>query len=519
MVRKKKDGYLPIAVTSSDSTKIDSLIPVVGTEEIRETIKTGQRRMVSKADSVLREESRLLKADQQIMSRIHAVSDQYEKLCGAETADKLSAVSRAASLGTKSVTRWTIIAALCIIIFSLFFIGREITRDRKLQAQLLVAKENAERLAKTKEDFMANMSHEIRNPLNVISGFSAQLIKGNLDEKNKKQAEGIYRSSEFLIALVNDILDISKVKSGKLQLEKISFSLKDIRSDIENAFGTFARQKGLMFQVEIANELPATIVGDPVRFRQILFNLVSNALKFTSDGFISTKFDEAITADGSRKLVIRVIDSGIGIAKEKINLIFEEFEQADASVTRKYGGTGLGLSIIRVLVSEMKGTIKTESEYGKGTTFTITLPLEAGEAISLPKLSTQNFSKTYLQGKTILICDDDPMNRMLAAHLVKTHGGDVKEALGGKETLELLSKEKIDLILLDLEMPDMSGEETIALIRKLEEQSSSAVKIIAVTGRIKENIVKGEIDFADGYVQKPYKENGMLAEIGRVLAI
>lgn len=519
LARKKKGDYLPVAVTSPESTKkIDSLIPVVGTEEIKETIKTGQVRMESQADSVLREESRLLKADQQIMARIHAVSDQYEKLCGDETADKLSAVSRAASLGTKSVTRWTIVAALCIIISFLFFISRDILRNRKFQAQLLVAKENAERLAKTKEDFMANMSHEIRNPLNVISGFSAQLIKGNLDEKNRKQAEGIYRSSEFLIALVNDILDISKVKSGKLQLERISFALKDIRSDIENAFGTLARQKGLLFTVDIAKELPGTIIGDPVRFRQILFNLISNALKFTSDGFISTKFEEAIAADGSKKLVIRVMDSGIGIAKEKINLIFEEFEQADASVTRKYGGTGLGLSITRVLVSEMKGTIKTESEHGKGTTFTITLPLEAGESNGA-KLSTQNFSKIYLQGKTILICDDDPMNRMLAAHLVKTHSADVKEACGGKETLELLSKEKIDLILLDLEMPDMSGEETIALIRKLEEKSSSEVKIIAVTGRIRENIVKGEIDFVDGYVQKPYKENDMLAEIGRVLSI
>ncbi|CAN5909361.1 hypothetical protein BH11BAC7_BH11BAC7_05660 [soil metagenome] len=517
LIRKRKSGYSPIAVASPDSTRqTDSLIPVIGTQEIRETIKTGKIRIASETDSVLLEESRLLKADQQIMLRIHTVSDQYEELCGEETADKLSAVSKAATIGTQSVMRWTIIAAICIIIFFLFFICRDIFRNRELQAQLLIAKEHAERLAKTKEDFMANMSHEIRNPLNVISGFSARLREGNLSEKDKKQAEGIYRSSEFLIALVNDILDISKVKSGKLQLEKISFALKDIRSDIDNAFGGSAKQKGLLFTVTIAKELPEYIIGDPMRFRQILFNLISNAVKFTSEGFISIKFDVTNMQDGSKNLVLCVMDSGIGIAKEKINVIFEEFEQADASVTRKYGGTGLGLSITRVLVQQMNGTIQTESEHGKGTTFIITLPLEAGETIETSKTNAKVFSKTILNGKTILICDDDPMNRMLASHLVTTHNANVKEAGGGKETLEILSKEKIDLVLLDLEMPDMSGEETITLIRNLKDKNNSTVKIIAVTGRIKGS-AKGEIALVDGYVQKPYKENDMLLEITRVL--
>jgi signal transduction histidine kinase/ActR/RegA family two-component response regulator len=466
---------------------------------------------------LLREESRLLKADQQIMSRIHRVSDEYEKLCGKETTAKLKAVSVAASEGTQSVTRWTVVAALCIILFSVFFIGRDIIRNRKLQAQLQVAKENAERLAKTKEDFMANMSHEIRNPLNVISGFSRQLAKEELGEKNKKQAEGIYRSAEFLIALVNDILDISKVRSGKLQLEKIPFPLKDIRDDLENAFGMHAKEKGLTFTIEIAKELPEMIVGDPVRFRQILFNIVSNAVKFTDKGFVAITFDQQVQNDGTKKLQLRVADSGIGIAKDKISTIFEEFEQADSSITRKYGGTGLGLSITRVLVAEMKGAIMTKSEPGKGTTFTITLPLEAART-GMQKNGSLNFDNSLLSGKNILICDDDPMNRLITGHLVKAYQANVTEACGGKETLEILSKEKIDLLLIDLEMPDMNGEETIALIRKMEEKSKSNTRIIAVTGRNKSSFSNGKNILADGYVQKPFKEKDMLDEINRVLS-
>jgi signal transduction histidine kinase len=519
LVHKNKNTYEPIAVSTFDSTKqVDSLIPVVETKEIRKTIENGQIRIESQADSVLREESRLLKEDQEIMSRIHAVSDQYEKLCGKETAEKMKAVSTAASIGTRSVTQWTICAAVCIILFSIFFIGRDITRNRKLQAQLLVAKENAERLAKTKEEFMANMSHEIRNPLNVISGFSAQLLKGNLDEKQKLHAEGIYRSSEFLIALVNDILDISKVKSGKLQLEKISFPLTEIRADLVNAFGLKAIEKGLLFTVNIAAELPPMIIGDPVRFRQILFNLVSNALKFTDKGFITIRFEEKIGEDNSKKLLIRVSDSGIGIAKDKIDSIFEEFEQADATITRKYGGTGLGLSITRILVSQMGGTISTESQPGKGTSFTIVLPLEPGKKTGADKKEDTTFEKEFLEGKSVLICDDDPMNRLLAAHLVKSYQGTVKECCSGQETLDVLSKEKIDLVLLDLEMPDMGGEETIELIRKSEEKSGTKTRIIAVTGRNKEKVLRNNIP-ADGYVQKPYKENDMLVEISRVLAL
>lgn len=519
LVKKKKSTYEPVAVVAFDSTRqIDSLVPVVGTKELRKTIQSGQIRIETKADSLLREESRLLKADQQIMSRIHAVSDQYEKLCGKETSAKLKAVSEAASVGTKSVTMWTIGAALCIILFSVFFIGRDIVRNRRFQAQLQVAKENAERFAKTKEDFMANMSHEIRNPLNVISGFSRQLAKEELSEKNKKQAEGIHRSSEFLIALVNDILDISKVKSGKLQLEKIPFPLQDIRDDLENAFGTQAKEKGLRFTVEIAKELPPAIIGDPVRFRQILFNIVSNAVKFTDKGFITVTFEQVTHTDGTKKLQLRVADSGIGIAEEKINTIFEEFEQADATITRKYGGTGLGLSITRVLVSEMNGAIVTKSEPGKGTTFTIILPLETFSN-GIAKSNKENFDAAHLNGKKILICDDDPMNRLITTQLIKNYQAEIIEACSGKDALELLAKEKIDLVLIDLEMPEMSGEETIAFIRKMDEKNKTLTKIIAVTGRNKENFSNGRSIAADGYVQKPFGENEMLSEITRVLGL
>jgi signal transduction histidine kinase/CheY-like chemotaxis protein len=504
--RKKE----PVIVTAPDSVKRkDTLVAVVSTGEIKKAIETGRVRMETKDDSLLREESFLLHSDQRMLNRIHELTDEYEKLCNRETAEKLQDISEASAAGTQSVTQWTITAALCIILFSVFFIGRDIMRNRKLQAQLLVAKENAERLAKSKEDFMANMSHEIRTPLNVISGFSSQLLEQAKDEKQKKHLEGIYRSSEFLMALVNDVLDYSKVKSGKLQLEKIPFSLKDIAADLENAFGLKAKEKGVEFSVSISPALPAHILGDPVRFRQILFNLVSNAVKFTDKGFIRTSFEK--NNDG---MEIRISDSGIGIAKNKTQTIFEEFEQADVSITRKYGGTGLGLSISKILVREMKGEIRVDSEPGKGTTFIIVLPVEAAQEIK-KKNDLNPVDKTLLENKTVLLCDDDPMNRLLASHMITAYGAKVKEACGGKEAIEFLSAEKADIILIDLKMPDMSGEEVIKAIRQPGNLNTST-PVIAISGKSKEQteVVK---DLIDGYLQKPYKEADLLREIKNVL--
>ena len=507
MVRRKE----PVVKTSPDSVKQkDTIISVVPTAEIKKAIESGRVRIETKEDSLLREESFLLRSDQRMLTEIYEITDQYEKLCNRETTEKLRDVSEASAAGTRSVTLWTITAALCIILFSVFFIGRDVIRNRKLQSQLQVAKENAERLAKTKEEFMANMSHEIRTPLNVISGFSAHLLEQTKDETQKKHLEGIYRSSEFLVALVNDILDYSKVKSGKLQLEKIVFALEDISADLENAFGTKAREKGLEFSVSIAPALPAAVLGDPVRFRQILFNLLSNAVKFTEKGFIKVSFDRA----GDR-MEIKVSDSGIGIAKDKTGTIFEEFEQADVSITRKYGGTGLGLSISKILVTEMHGEINVSSEPGKGTTFTITLPVEAAPE-KQTREAEDSIPKTFLQNKIVLLCDDEPMNRMLAAHMVTTYGAKIIEACGGKEAIDILEKEKTDLILIDLQMPDMSGEETIRGIR-MAGKLNAATPVIAVSGKSPENIISPLKDMIDGYLQKPYKEADLMREIKRVL--
>lgn len=500
----------PVVQVNPDSVKRkDTLVPVVRTEEIKKAIETGRIRIESREDSLLREESFLLRSDQRMLTKIYELSDKYEKLCNLETTEKLSAVSEAATAGTKSVTQWTITAALCIILFSVFFIGRDIVRNRKLQSQLQIAKENAERLAKTKEEFMANMSHEIRTPLNVISGFSAQLLEQVKDEKQKKHIEGIYRSSEFLVALVNDVLDYSKVKSGKLQLEKIAFPLKEIADDLENAFGTQAKEKGLQFSATISPALPPVILGDPVRFRQIIFNLVSNALKFTDKGFIKVSFEKS-----GDQMEIKVADSGIGIAKDKTKTIFEEFEQADVSITRRYGGTGLGLTISKILVSEMRGEILVDSEPGKGTTFTIILPFEAATENKARKAGNE-IPKTFLENKTILLCDDEPMNRMLALHMITSYGASVKEACGGKEAIALLEKEKADLVLIDLQMPDMSGEEAIQEIRK-PGKLNTLTPVIAISGKNREQVSTLE-NLIDGYLQKPYKEADLLREIKRVL--
>ncbi len=509
----RPDDVDSAAISKSDTAQAKPV--VIETEQLRRTIRTGQQREETEAEIRLREETELLRADQQIMSRLYVITGRFEKIIAQETAERVSAAAQASAKSTRNITIWMIAASLGIILFSVYFIAQDVKREKKLKTQLEAARENAERLARAKEDFLANMSHEIRTPLNVISGFSAQILKSPLSEHQRLQAEGIHRSSEHLLTVVNDLLDFSKIKSGKLVLENITFSLSDIIRDLQAAFGATATARGIHFGIDPDGDVPDYFTGDPVRVRQILFNLVSNAIKFTEKGSIITRFSYG--NDG--KLTISVSDTGIGIPPEKIGSIFEEFTQADTTITRKYGGSGLGLSITRHLVEEMKGEIKAESAPGKGSTFTVILPLEKADKKPSSPSRAESPAGKLLKDKTILVCDDEPFNRMLAAHLLQSYGAKVTEADSGQATLSLLEKQNFDAIMMDLQMPGMSGHDTIREIRRSPRKEVASVKIIAVTGHTdpseQEN---GGQKNTDGYLQKPYKENQLIAELGRLLS-
>lgn len=490
---------------------------VIETSRIRNVITKGQFIEDTIERSRLLSEMALLKSDNAIMERVRTNSEEYEKIINHESEGLLQKAVSASAKGARFVASSLIGIAFLFMIFFVFVIWRDVRRDRLLKRKLVLARRNAENLSRAKEEFMANMSHEIRTPLNIISGFSSQLLKSQLDHSQRMQAESIYRSSDQLMAVVNDILDYSKMESGMFILEEIGFRTGDLVKDLSAAFEEAAAQKNVAFSVTVAGNVPPILTGDPVRLRQVLYNLISNAVKFTSEGSISVSISCETNLSGiTEELCIRVTDTGIGISPEKKQAIFDAFVQADSSTTRRYGGTGLGLTISRYITEKMNGAINVESEEGSGSTFTVRIPLKTGTEKNLPELQQKNVMENRLKGKTILICDDEPLNRILASHMLDQQGATLLEAANGKEALDLLAKQSVDILLLDLQMPEMNGRETAKAIRA--NASYAGIRIIAVTG-LSDEAEKARClkEGMNGYLVKPFREDQLLSEISRLL--
>ncbi|HTL80483.1 MAG TPA: ATP-binding protein [Bacteroidia bacterium] len=495
---------------TGDSPSKDHVGTVIETSTIRKAIRSGQEEEQSLNEKRLLNEMSLLNTGIALSVRLRTNTVSFEKIINNETANLLLAATKTSTSSTRSVMIWMSALALCFIILFAGVIQRDVVRNRKLNAQLDTAKTNAEHLAQAKEEFLANMSHEIRTPLNIISGFSSQLLKSHLNNTQRLQTEGVHRSSEHLMAIVNDILDYSKMQSGKMVLEQIGFRISDLEQDLNAAFKSMAEQKGIAFEMESQKNIPPILVGDPVRIRQVLFNLVSNAIKFTDKGHVHI----GMSYNKMNELNITVSDTGIGITSEKIKMIFDAFTQADSSISRRFGGTGLGLSITHFLVSEMKGSILVDSTPGRGTDFLVKIPLQKGSKNDLPVALLETDTTSLLHGKTVLVCDDESMNRILAAHILEAHGATVLEASDGEEAIAMLHQQPADLVLMDLQMPGINGNEATTTIRSSSEEKIAAVKIIAVTGKAnpgsKEKCLK---DGMNGFITKPYREEQLIKEI------
>jgi CheY-like chemotaxis protein len=311
--------------------------------------------------------------------------------------------------------------------------------------------------------------------------------------------------------VINEILDYSKMEAGAITLESIPFSVNEVIEDVYTAFKNQADKKNINFSYTIDQHVREKVIGDPVRLKQILLNLAGNAIKFTEKGMVEISCKEWTADDGAQTLLFEVHDTGIGIPQEAHNSIFQQFTQADSSVTRRYGGTGLGLAISKKLVDLHHGEIAVKSEPGKGSVFyfkiTYLLPQEnTMEQLSIIKeLNTQ-----ILAGKRILIADDDEMNKYLAQHILESYNVDIDTANDGKEALEKILNENFDLVLMDLHMPEMGGVDVVKAIR----QKGIDIKIIAITG----NVLPSEREkcFKAGmneYIAKPYDENELLIKI------
>ncbi|MBD3906106.1 ATP-binding protein [Chryseobacterium sp. Ch-15] len=410
------------------------------------------------------------------------ITDITAKIYDTRRIDMVNLSKQSEEMGKKA--RQYDISILVLLVLSGGIVGFHILRQFKRQRLLIqyldIAEKKASVAAQTKENFLANMSHEIRTPLSGILGFTNLLQKKPLDETSKEFVSSIQRSGENLMAIINDILDLSKIEAGMMRITKGIFSINGLVNSVETFFVERAKEKGLTISSKIDSSIPDTLNGDATRLTQILVNLIGNAIKFTHQGSITIEISNKQQTENEVIVGFKVSDTGIGIDKDKLNEVFERFNQGEDSTTRNFGGTGLGLSIVKSLIQLQNGNIEVASEQGKGTTFHFYIPYEiAKEQITtIPSVNTQYFKDKSNAPLKVLVVDDNAINQSLMKHLLSQWNIDFETANNGLEAVEFLRNNDCDLVLMDIQMPQMDGYVATQTIR---EELKLNTPIIAMT--------------------------------------
>ena len=386
-----------------------------------------------------------------------------------------------------------------------------ITSRRALIAALEAAKQKADAANAAKTAFLANTSHEIRTPMNGILGLADLALQSDNEREMREYLGLLKNSGEALMAVLNDILDLAKMEAHRLAVERVPFSLPDCVKGCVDALLAPARSKGLSLSSQISPELPVHVLGDPTRIRQILLNLVGNAIKFTPAGYV-----RVIVAPAGDRVRFTVEDTGIGIDPSLHCIIFEPFQQADSSTTRKYGGTGLGLAITSELVRLMGGTIDVVSEPNQGCSFHIELPLPP---VALPPAEMKPACATALPSLAILLAEDNPINQLVTSRLLEREGHRVKAVGDGLAAVEAVQRDRFDMVLMDMQMPGMDGMQATKAIRAWEQARGAHIPVIALTAHALRGDQEALLQAGmDGYVAKPMRSRELFEAIRTVLS-
>lgn len=390
---------------------------------------------------------------------------------------------------------------------------RDVSERRQREAYLQEAKERAEAAARSKSQFLANMSHEIRTPMNGILGMADLLQGSSLTQEQQESVDVIRESAQALLRVLNDVLDFSKLEAGQLQLQRKPLQLSRLLDQVQALYEEQARKQGLVFAVDLDEQLPQWVLGDLYRLRQVLLNLVGNALKFTPEGSVTLRVKGV---NSNLLLCFEVADTGIGIAKNAQDALFEAFSQVDSSAQRPYGGTGLGLSISRELVHLMGGEIGVQSQLGSGSTFWFTIPLVPAQAPEEAREAQAQPSTVARRGSEVLLVEDNLVNQKVAARMLEKEGMRVTVADNGMKALEFAQQQAYDLVFMDIEMPDMDGFETTKRLRDLGLAATEPdVPIVAMTAHAMSGDRQRCLSAGmDDYISKPVS----LQQLQQILA-